>query len=348
MSDNSPPALSVVSPVFNEQETLPEFYQRVDGVLQSLGIDYEVVLVNDGSSDGTAAELHRIRKANPRWRYVTFSRNFGHQAAISAGLQFAEGETVVIMDSDLQDPPELIEQFIEKHREGYDVVFAVRKKRKENVFKRFAYATFYRLLKWIAVIDIPLDSGDFCLMDRAVVDVLKSLPERARFVRGLRSWAGFRQVGVEYDRPSRYAGDAKYTLRKLVGLALDGLISFSPAPLRLASSLGVLFCGLAILLTGLLCVWWAWGGELLGMRPGDSVGWTSLASGMLLLSGVQMLLLGIMGEYLSRVFDEVKGRPQFVVSRAEGIEWPRRPRHSESASLAHSLDVEEAARARPR
>lgn len=325
------PALSVVAPVYNEQETLPEFHQRLEAVLTELNLDYEVVLVNDGSTDGTAAELARMHKSNSRWKYVSFSRNFGHQAAITAGLQFARGDAVVVMDSDLQDPPELISDMLKKHREGFDVAYAVRRRRKESVLKRLAYTAFYRILKRIAVVEIPLDSGDFCLMDRAVVDVLNSMPERSRFVRGLRSWAGFRQIGVEYERPSRFAGEAKFTLRKLVRLALDGFISFSPAPLRVASSLGIVFCGLAFLLAAVLCAWWVWGGELFGMTPGDSVGWTSLACGMLLLSGLQMLMLGVIGEYLSRVFDEVKGRPPFVVSRAEGIEPPPRNRQDPGA-----------------
>lgn len=314
------PMLSVVAPVYNEQDNLPTFYDRLEATLKSMEIDYEVILINDGSTDGTAAELLRIHEENPRWKYVAFSRNFGHQTAVTAGLQFANGSSVVVLDSDLQDPPELIEQLLEKKAEGFDVVYAVRTKRKEPLLKRAAYAVFYRLLKWMADIQIPLDAGDFCLMDRRVVDVLNSMPERSRFVRGLRSWAGFRQIGVEYERPARHAGTAKYTFRKLVQLAFRGFVSFSHAPLRLASGFGITLCAFSLLTAFCLCIWWASGSHLFGMHPRDSVGWTSLACGMLLLSGLQLLMLGIQGEYMAMIFDEVKGRPLFVVGHSRGFE----------------------------
>jgi polyisoprenyl-phosphate glycosyltransferase len=311
--------ISVVLPVFNEQETLPTLYARLSSAAQTWGDDYEVILVNDGSSDDSSKQLERIHAQDPRWKVLTFSRNFGHQAAISAGIHFSQGDVVAIMDADLQDPPEELHRFLAKLREGYQVVYAVRTKRKENVFKRVAYKLFYRILKSLASIDIPLDTGDFCVMDRSVVDVMKALPEKTRFVRGLRCWGGFRQVGVTYERAARYGGEPKYTLPKLIQLAMNGILSFSSAPLRLASLAGICLCLLSLILIILLVSWAMLDLRVYGMQPRDAAGWTSLVSLMLLLSGVQLLMLGIIGEYLARVFDEVHARPPWVISHALGF-----------------------------
>lgn len=312
--------ISIVIPVYNEEEVLPRLYSRLTQAADSWGEDFEVIVVDDGSTDSSAEQIEAKSLIDPRWKLLSFSRNFGHQTAISAGIHYAEGDAVVVMDADLQDPPEELGRFLAKWREGYQVVYAIRTRRKEGVVKRAAYAGFYRILKRVASIDIPLDAGDFCVMDRSVVDVLRSLPERSRFVRGLRSWSGFRQIGVEYERHARQAGEVKYTFSKLVRLALDGILSFSNVPLKLSSWLGIGFCGLAGLLIATVIGWWASDVQIFGMHPRNAVGWTSLCSLILLLSGLQMLVLGIVGEYLARVFDEVKARPPWIIARACGFE----------------------------
>ncbi|MDB5385599.1 MAG: glycosyl transferase family 2 [Planctomycetaceae bacterium] len=312
--------ISVVLPFYNEEETIPSLYQRLTAAADGWNEDYEVIAIDDGSKDATAGMLNAICRDDPRWKLLRFSRNFGHQAAVSAGIHYSHGDAVVVMDSDLQDPPEQLHRFLDKWREGFQVVYAIRTKRKENVFKRTGYFLFYRILQRLSTIDIPLDSGDFSLMDRSVVEVLKKLPERTRFVRGLRSWAGFRQIGVAYERDARFAGEAKYTFTKLVQLAVNGLLSFSSAPLRLASYLGFVLCGLSICLIGFLVLWKMTGVILLGMKPGTQIGWTSLISLILFLSGIQMLVIGAIGEYLARVFDEVQGRPPWIIGYAQGFE----------------------------
>jgi polyisoprenyl-phosphate glycosyltransferase len=225
---------SIVIPIYNEHEIIPELHRRVKSVIDHLDDQTEVILVDDGSRDDTFLQVTELNRSDPRFKVLRFSRNFGHQVAISAGLAHATGDAVILMDGDLQDPPEILPQFIAKWKEGFDVVYAIRKKRKENIFKRMAYASFYRLMKKLSYLEIPLDSGDFCLMDKRVAKVVNAFPERNRFVRGLRTWAGFRQTGLEYERDARFAGEPKYTFGKLVRLAYDGIFSFSTAPLRLA------------------------------------------------------------------------------------------------------------------
>ncbi len=300
------PDLSVVVPLFNEEENVAELYRRLVAALDSLWLSYELIFVNDGSSDHTAALLDELRRRDTRVVPLHLSRNFGHQPAISAGLAHARGQAVIVMDGDLQDPPEVLGRFLERWREGYEVVYAVRTQRKEGFLKRTGYSLFYRLLHAVSDLEIPLDSGDFCLMDRKVVEVLNHLPERVRFVRGLRSFVGFRQIGVPYPRAAREAGAPKYTLRALVRLALDGLFNFSSAPLKWIAALGVLFGGLA----GLGLVWLlvhAW-------RSGSSpAGWEWTGVIVLLMSAVQLVSLGIVGEYVRRIFLEVKGRPAYIL-----------------------------------
>src|SRR4051794_11202403 len=235
--------LSIVLPCFNEQEVLPQTYARMRamaGEFERWGLDYELVFVNDGSSDTTTEALNRLAAQDRHVRAVHLARNFGHQAAVTAGLSVARGEVVAVMDCDLQDPPEILPQFLAKWREGFQVVYAIRKKRKEWFGKRLAYWAFYRLLAAVSDLDIPLDSGDFCVMDRSAVNLLNSLPERQRFVRGLRTWIGLRQTGIEYARPARAAGQPQYTFSKLVKLAMDGLVSFSSVPLKMVTRLGLL------------------------------------------------------------------------------------------------------------
>ena len=307
------PVLSVVLPVYDEAPGLPALAARLLPVLEKLTQGaWEVVFVDDGSRDASPEILAAMHRENSRVKVLHLSRNFGHQAALSAGLEAASGQAVVLMDSDLQDPPELIEQFVEKWRGGFDVVYAVRQTRKENVLKRAAYAIFYRTMRRLASIDVPLDAGDFCLLDRAVVDELVALPERQRFLRGLRAWVGFRQIGVPFDREARAAGQPKYTFRRLVRLALSGYVGFSTVPLRASAWLGF-----AAAFTGFALAVWAIATKILGI---DSPrGWASTVAIVLFLGGVQLLVLGVMGEYLGRVYDEVRSRPTYIVRRRVGF-----------------------------
>lgn len=300
------PRISFVIPLFNEQENLPELHRRLRAALDTLDIEPEIILVNDGSSDATPTMIHMLSQADPRVVGVMLSRNFGHQAAVSAGIAECTGDAVIVMDGDLQDPPEVLEQFIARWRDGAEVVYAVRTKRKEGLLKRTAYGAFYRLLRKLSDIDIPLDSGDFGLMDRKVVNALLALPERQRFVRGLRCFVGFRQEGLVYERAGREAGAPKYTFKALVRLAMDGLISFSSAPLNLITYLGLGSCVFAL---GLIA--WVMGRAIIGQRPPE--GWASTMVVVLFFGSVQLLSLGIIGEYLRRIFLEVKGRPTYIV-----------------------------------
>ncbi|MDB5289185.1 MAG: hypothetical protein JWL69_426 [Phycisphaerales bacterium] len=329
--------LSIVLPAYNEQEVLPKTYERFTAMgakLDALGLDYELVFVNDGSHDRTPDILNRFAADDPRIRAVHLTRNFGHQPAVSAGLTVARGDVVAVMDCDLQDPPEVLPDFLAKWREGYQVVYAVRHKRKEWFGKRFAYWAFYRLMAAISELKIPLDSGDFCLMDRRAVDLLNALPERQRFVRGLRTWIGLRQTGLAYERDARAAGVPQYTFTKLVKLAMDGLVSFSSEPLRLVTRLGFLSIICAFLLglwvVGATAYEWHY-----GIHGRTQRGWASIACIVLFMGAVQMISLGIIGEYLSRIFAEVKGRPTFliadVIGAAEGDTPPPTGRHLDIA-----------------
>jgi dolichol-phosphate mannosyltransferase len=319
MSASSPALLSMVLPAYNEEEVLPETYKRFTAEcpkFKEFGLDYEIIFVNDGSRDSTGQILDELAGRDPRVRAVHLTRNFGHQAAISAGLTVASGNAVAIMDCDLQDPPEVLPQFIKKWQAGNQVVYAIRQKRKEWFGKRFAYWSFYRLLSAVSDLKIPLDSGDFCLMDRSAVDLLNALPERQRFVRGLRTWVGLKQVGVAYERDARQGGVPQYTLKSLVKLAMDGLVSFSSTPLRWVTRLGVASAVAAVLI-GMWVVGvtiYEWNQHIRDRTPR---GWASLACVVLLMSSVQLLSLGIIGEYLARIFQEVKGRPTFLIARIE-------------------------------
>jgi dolichol-phosphate mannosyltransferase len=304
----APPTLSVVVPLYNEQENLPELHRRLTAALGELNIAYELVFVNDGSRDAMPGMLDELAARDPHLTAVHLSRNFGHQAAICAGIDVAAGQAVLLMDGDLQDPPEVLGRFVAAWRAGNDVVYAIRTKRKEGLFKRCAYAAFYRILLATSDLQIPLDSGDFCLMDRKVVDALKNLPERQRFVRGLRTFVGFKQCGLVYERDARHAGQPKYTFKALVRLALDGLVSFSGFPLTLVTYLGIASLLMALALTGwaFLATW---------LDPATPRGWASTIIVVIFMGGVQLVSLGIMAEYLRRIFLEVKDRPTYIVGR---------------------------------
>ncbi len=314
---NRPVELSFVIPVYNESEVFDALADRMLRTMDASGSVCETILVDDGSTDGTRQKIEELAAADPRFRGVLLSRNFGHQRAVSAGLDYARGRQVGILDGDLQDPPETLLGFREKLAEGYDVVYAVRQRRKEGMLKRCCYWAFYRLLRRLATIDLPLDSGDFCLMTDRVVEEIRGMPERHRFIRGMRSWVGFRQIGVPYDRKARAAGEPKYTMSKLVLLALDGIFTFSELPVRLATLVGVGVAGVSLLWALSILVW-----RFLG--DATSVpGFATLACGMFFLSGVQLICLGILGEYVARIHNEVKKRPVYVVDRLVGFDTMR-------------------------
>jgi dolichol-phosphate mannosyltransferase len=303
---------SVVIPVYNEEETLDSLVDRLTRALESIGEPWEVIFVNDGSRDRSGEMLRTLHERDRRLKSLSLSRNFGHQVAISCGIDHASGAAVVIMDGDLQDPPEILPDLVRRWREGWDVVYAVRQKRKENVLKRAAYKVFYWVLHRVSYLDIPLDSGDFSLIDRRVVDLLKRMPERNRFVRGLRTWVGLRQTGFEYSRAARFAGESKYSFAKLLRLAFDGLVSYSYVPLRMVSNLGLLVSLVALAYMSYLLL-----ARLLGDRTIQ--GWTSTVVIVLFLGGIQMLALGVIGEYIGRIFEEVKQRPHYIVAEALGL-----------------------------
>lgn len=300
--------LSLVFPTYNEEANIPELYRQVTQVLKDNHVENaELLFVNNGSVDRSEEIIRELKKNDPRVKMITFPRNFGHQSAITAGIDFSSGDATVLMDADLQDPPHVIGEMLQKWREGAEIVYAVRQRRGEDALwkKGFAFA-FYRMLQYVSNIDIPLDTGDFCLLDKKVVTYLKALPERNRFLRGLRSWLGFQQVAVTYERPARFAGTAKYNFSQSISLALNGIVGFSSFPLRLAVYAGFLSCGLAVLLMG-----YAFGAYF--FEVSIARGWTSLVVVLLTIGGVQLILLGSIGEYIGRIYDEVKQRPNYVV-----------------------------------
>lgn len=308
------PTLSVVAPVFNEEAILHELYRRLSAVLDGAGLDWELVLINDGSRDRSLEIMRELNAADPRVKVVSFARNFGHQVAITAGADYAQGEAVCIIDADLQDPPEVILDLLAKWREGYEVIYAVRSEREgETWFKEFTAKAFYRIIYRITDINIPMDTGDFRLMDRKVVEALRTMREKHRFMRGMSVWVGFKQTGVYYKRAARFAGETKYPLKKMLKFALDGITSFSYFPLQLATYVGFVAAALAILGAIIAIILRLTGShELLGQA-------TTLVA-VLFLGGVQLISLGIIGEYLGRIYDEVKGRPLYIVGEALGFD----------------------------
>lgn len=316
--------ISIVVPCYNEQEVLPELFRRLTAAAVAWGCDWEVICVDDGSRDQTWAMIENQIRHDARWRGLSFARNFGHQTAVSAGIHHAQGDAVVVIDADLQDPPEEVQRFILKWQEGYDVVYAVRAKRKEGWFKKTCYWVFYRIMTRITSFEVPHDSGDFCLMDKKVVEVLRQMPERNRFVRGLRAWAGFRQTGLTYERRVRAAGEAKYTLRKLVRLARDGIFNFSTVPLSLVSQVGFWISALSLVAIVWVLLTKMFSGFFSKHGFPPVQGFTTIVISILFLGGIQLLSLGIIGEYIGRIYEEVKRRPPWVIQSSAGIE-PRKP-----------------------
>ena len=310
--------ISVVVPCYNEQEVLPATHARLTGVMQSLeGFDYEIIYVDDGSRDETGEMLRQLQASDGRVRVLFLSRNFGHQVASTAGLDAAEGDAVVLIDADLQDPPELIPEMVARWKEGYDVAYGQRRRREgETVFKLWTAKVFYRLFNRLAAIDMPLDTGDFRLMDRRVVQAIRQMREHDRFLRGMVSWMGFRQTAVLYRRAARAAGQSKYPVWKMLRFALDGIFSFSVVPLRLATVLGAGVCAAAVL--GIVYALGAW------VSTGQWVsGEASLAMAMLLLGGVQLICLGVIGEYVGRIYGEAKQRPLYLLRERLGFQEQR-------------------------
>lgn len=306
--------ISIVIPIYNERENIKNLYNRLCTAEQSWDEEAEIIFINDGSTDESLDIMISIADENQAVRVINLSRNFGHQASISAGISHANGDAVIIMDGDLQDPPEEIQHFINKWRQGYDVVYAIRKKRKENIFKRILYKTFYRILRLISDINIPLDSGDFCLMDKRVVRVInQEMPESIRFVRGLRAFAGFKQIGLEYERNERAAGKTKYTLVKLIRLALDGLFGFSTFPLRMVILLGFVIAIPSCIMGIIIFSGKIFDFTIFGRTPGAVPGFTTLAIGMFFLGGIILIVLGVIGEYIGRIYYEVKSRPTYII-----------------------------------
>ncbi|MFN8353742.1 MAG: glycosyltransferase family 2 protein [Spirosomataceae bacterium] len=301
------PQISIIAPLYNESESLPHLVERLNKLMDTLSCRIEVVLIDDGSRDNTPQQMQALALSDARYQGVFLSRNHGHQLALTAGIASARGtEALFIIDGDLQDPPELLPAFYEQFLQGYDVVYAVRKKRKEGVIKRTAYFAFYRLLKSISYIDLPLDSGDFCLISRRVADILNQMPEESRFLRGMRSWIGFRQIGVSYERDERVAGEPKYSFKQLFRLAYNGIFNFSEFPIKFVTRLG----GAAILLAVLYFVYVVYKKYFL---EGVIEGFTALLFTVILFSGVQLVALGIIGEYVLRIFFQSKNRPLFII-----------------------------------
>jgi glycosyltransferase involved in cell wall biosynthesis len=301
------PTYSIVVPVFNEAESLPELHRRLTSVMKKLGKSWELIFVNDGSTDASPAVMRDLAARDPRVRVLRFARNFGHQIAVTAGLDASKGRAVVVIDADLQDPPEVIPELVAQWKVGFELVYAVRRGREgESWFKKTSASLFYRLIFRITDVRIPLDTGDFRLLDRKVVEVLNSMRERHRFLRGMGAWVGFRQVGVPYDRQVRFAGETKYPFRKMLRLALNAITGFSYLPLQMATYIGFVSAGLAALAIPLVIIL-----RIAGVHAFEGQATTLLA--VLFLGGVQLIGLGILGEYVGRIYDEVKGRPLYIL-----------------------------------
>lgn len=304
------PQISIVAPLYNESESFPHLIERLTKLMDSLTVRVEVVLIDDGSRDNTALQMRQIALTDSRYHCVFLSRNHGHQLALTAGLANARGtEALFVIDGDLQDPPELLPDFYQKMQEGYDVVYAIRRKRKENIIKRTGYFLFYRLLKSISYVDIPLDSGDFALISRRVADVLNQMPEESRFLRGMRSWIGFKQTGFEYERSERVAGESKYTFKQLFRLAYNGIFNFSEFPISFMTRAGGISIAIALIYFVVVLAKKLFYADVIE-------GFTALLFVIILFSGVQLMALGIIGEYVLRIFFQSKGRPLFIVKES--------------------------------
>jgi polyisoprenyl-phosphate glycosyltransferase len=308
------PKYSLIVPIYNEEANIPELYRRVKGVMDLLDGSAELICVDDGSRDRSLEMLRELHQHDPRVCYLSFARNFGHQIAVTAGMNFSRGAIVIVMDADLQDPPELIPEMVQQWQQGYQVVYAKRtQRRQESWTKRLLAYGFYRVLRTLADVEIPTDTGDFCLMDRKVVNLLNTMPERNRYIRGLRAWVGFRQTAIAFERDPRFAGDVKYTFRKSFTLAINGLVSFSKAPLRMSTYVGLLAAAIALLMAGLVLYWRLF-------EPNSPVtGFATIAVAIFFLGAVQLISIGILGEYIGRIYEEVKGRPLYTLAEAMGF-----------------------------
>lgn len=305
---------SIVVPLFNEELVIEETYKRLKKVMDSCQDSYEIIFVNDGSRDRTLEMARSICRRDPNIKLLSFSRNFGHQIAITAGMDYASGEAVVVIDADLQDPPEVIPEMIAKWKEGYEVVFGQRSERKgETYFKKLSASLFYRVLRRLTEVDIPVDTGDFRLIDRKVLDALKTLPEKNRYVRGMVSWVGFSQTGVEYVRDERFAGESKYPLKKMLKFAANGITSFSYKPLKLATYVGCFVSLLSFIYLFYVLY------QRIFIPQSTIPGWASLTIISLFFNGIILILLGIMGEYIGRIYDEAKARPLYIIADSEGF-----------------------------
>lgn len=325
MASDESVTLTIAVPVYNEFESLPELYAQVREVMEEIGEPWELILIDDGSQDGSTNIIRALAAEDKRVRPVIFARNHGHQIAVTAGLDYSRGDAVVIMDADLQDPPQVIQDLVAKWQEGYEVVYAVRKERVgETRFKKFTAALFYRIINRITDVDIPLDTGDFRLLDRKVVDTLNQMRERHRFPRGMAAWVGFRQIGVDYKREARFAGETKYPFSKMLRLALNAITSFSYFPLQLATYFGFLSAGISALAIPVVIVL-----RLMGNQAFFGQATTLIA--VLFLGGVQLISLGILGEYVGRLYDEAKGRPLYIVREAPDMEKKRKSAGRRSA-----------------
>jgi dolichol-phosphate mannosyltransferase len=314
---------SIVVPMYNEEEVIAETYKRLSEVMQRQPETYELVFVNDGSRDRTTSIVREIAARDSALRLIDFSRNFGHQVAISAGMDYAVGDAIVVIDADLQDPPEVILQMIDKWKEGYDVVYGKRLKRKgETFFKKITAKVFYRVLRSMTTVDMPVDAGDFRLIDRKVCDVLRSLKEKNRYVRGLVSWVGFKQASVEYVREERFAGETKYPLKKMIRFALDGITSFSNKPLKLATYLGMVVSAGSFVYLVLVIL------QKL-FTDNAQIGWTSTVAIVLFFNGLMLMLMGVIGEYIGRIYEETKERPLYIVREASGYAEHTEPDRNE-------------------
>ncbi|SLN75815.1 glycosyltransferase family 2 protein [Ruegeria meonggei] len=324
------PVISVVVPCFNEEEVILHTHKRLAAVLSDAGLDFEIIYVDDGSSDQTALYLRDIQEQSENIGVIRLSRNFGHQVAATAGLDYAGGDAVVLIDADLQDPPEMIPQMVEKWKEGYDVVYGVRTSREgESSFKLWTARAFYRLINTLSEVPLPLDAGDFRLIDRRAVGALRQMRERHRLLRAMTTWVGFHQTALPYERSKRFAGTSKYPLRKMIALALDGIVSFSVIPLRLIS-----FVGLILSLLALVGIIYAVTARL--MTDSWVPGWTLLFISSLMIGGLQFIFLGIMGEYIGRIYGEAKQRPLFLVLEVLG---PQQFRDRQQSTIPEEVSL---------
>lgn len=309
------PIFSIIAPIYNELDNIPALYPRIKEVMDLTGEEWELILIDDGSSDGSTDAIRQLAKDDTHIRPVIFARNFGHQVAVTAGLDYSRGQAVVIIDADLQDPPEVILDLIAKWREGYEVVYAVRSEREgETWFKKTTASLFYRMIYRITDIKIPLDTGDFRLMDRKVVDVMCKMRERHRFLRGMSTWVGYKQTGVQYKRAARFAGETKYPFKKMLKLALNAVTSFSYFPLQVATFFGFISAGISIIAIPVVII-------LRAIKSPQLTGQATTLIAVLFLGGVQLISLGIIGEYIGRIYDEAKGRPIYIVAEGPSEEY---------------------------